>query len=601
MISVIILTLNSLKFIEPCLDSILNQKVDEIEIIVVDNGSKDGTVSFIKGNYPEVILILNKTNQGAAKARNQGINIAKGKWILTLDCDVVLEQGFLLNMEQAVKEAALNVGMIQSKILQPDHKTIYSTGISVSFLRRFHDIGKGKKDTGKFDKAAYIFGACSAAALYSKDMLDEIKQGADYFDESFFFLFEDVDLAWRAQRKGYKAIFCPSAVCYHQGNSSATPGKIRQYLCLRNRYYVLLKNESIKNYILSFLFYDLPRLSWILITNPFALKAIKDAFIYKTNLGRIKIELLKSRTGILVSIIIVTSGAKDYLWHCLDSVRRQSYPNLEVMVIDNSLNPDFSAKICESFSFVRLYSNPQNLYYGVSLNKGIALSQGEFILDLNDDVVLDQDFIHQALKGFSVKNNIGMASGKILRRDGLTLDSTGLFLSFWYSAKERGYGQKDVGKFEKPGFIFGVSGSVAFYRKKMLEEIKQGYGDYFDPAFRMFYEDLDISWRANNCGWRAYYIPTAKAFHVRGGSFRPENGLNEPFARKYLNHELHCDLIKNRYLTILKNAHCLSFVMHLVPIILYDFCAWGYVLFFRPKVAKIFLRNLKCYFKLRFG
>ena len=307
---------------------------------------------------------------------------------------------------------------------------------------------------------------------------------------------------------------------------------------------------------------------------------------------------MKSDSGILVSIVIVTSGSKNYLLHCLDSVKAQSYPDLEVIVIDNSLDADFSAKIRGSFPFIRLYSSPQNLYYGVSLNKGIGLSQGEFILCLNDDVVLDQDFIRQALKGFLVKDSIGMVSGKILRMDGLTLDSTGLFLSFWYSAKERGYGQIDVGKFEKSGFIFGVSGSAAFYRKKTLEDIKQGYRDYFDPDFRMFYEDLDISWRANNRGWRAYYIPAAKAFHVRGGSFRPENGLDAPIARKYLNDELHSDLIKNRYLTIFKDATFVGFFMHLVPIILYDFCAWGYVLFFRPKVAKIFLRNLKCGFKI---
>ncbi len=150
--------------------------------------------------------------------------------------------------------------MIQPKIMQPDRKTIYSAGIFVSRLRRFYDIGKGRKDSGSFGKNKYIFGVCSAAALYSKNMLDEIRQGAGWFDESFFFLFEDVDLSWRAQKKRYKAIFCPNAVCYHYGNSSETPKKIRQYLSLRNRYYVLLKNDSIKSYILPFLFYDFPRL-----------------------------------------------------------------------------------------------------------------------------------------------------------------------------------------------------------------------------------------------------------------------------------------------------------------------------------------------------
>ena len=288
MISVIILTLNSIEFIKPCLDSILSQKVDAIDLIVVDNGSNDGTAISIKDNYPQVRLIENKSNLGAAKARNQGIEISRGEWILSLDCDVVLEKDFFHNIISALRDLPSRVGLIQPKILEFGKEMIYSVGISISPLRRFHDIGKWQKDLGQFDKATYIFGVCSAAALYSKAMLNAIKQENYYFDENFFFLFEDVDLSWRAQKKEYKAIFCPSAVCYHHGNSSRTPGRKRQYLCLRNRYYVLLKNDSVINLILPFLFYDLPRLFWILIINPSALKAILDAFVYQNSLKRFK-------------------------------------------------------------------------------------------------------------------------------------------------------------------------------------------------------------------------------------------------------------------------------------------------------------------------
>jgi GT2 family glycosyltransferase len=284
-----------------------------------------------------------------------------------------------------------------------------------------------------------------------------------------------------------------------------------------------------------------------------------------------------------VSIIIVTSGAKDHLRSCLDSVKRQSHPVLEVIVIDNSLDPDLPTRVRGSFPFVKLYSNARNLYYGASLNKGISLSRGTFILCLNDDVILDKEFVSQALKGFLIKDSIGMVSGKILHPDGSTLDSTGLFLTIWRTAGERGYGRPDSGQFEKAGFIFGVSGSAAFYRRGMLEEIREGE-HYFDPRFRMFYEDLDISWRANKAGWQAYYIPQAKAFHVRGGSWRPDRALGKPIARRYLDGQLHSELIKNRYLTMLKNENFFGFVTHLLPIALYDLCAWAYLLLFRRKV-----------------
>ncbi len=294
----------------------------------------------------------------------------------------------------------------------------------------------------------------------------------------------------------------------------------------------------------------------------------------------------------LVSIIVVTMGVKNYLRDCLDSLKTQSYPNVEVIIIDNSLNKHFCEKAQGWFPSAKIYSPKQNLYYCDSLNKGIQLSNGEFILCLNDDLVLDKTYIEEALKGFSIKDNIGMVSGKILRLDSLTLDSAGLFLTPWRTARERGYGQKNRGQFEKNEAIFGVSGCAAFYSKKMLAEIKKG-GNYFNPAFRMFYEDLDISWRANNRGWHAYYVPSAKAFHLRGGSFRPDPGIGKFAGRRYLNDELHADLIKNRYLTILRNETVLGLLVHFLPIVLYDLYAWAFVLFFRPKVIKVFLNKLK--------
>ena len=102
-ISTVIITFNSEKFIKSCLDSIFTQDYRDFEVIVVDNGSKDGTVDFIKENYPQVTLIENKENLGTCKVRNQGIEIAKGEWILTLDCDVTLEKNFISQILEAIK------------------------------------------------------------------------------------------------------------------------------------------------------------------------------------------------------------------------------------------------------------------------------------------------------------------------------------------------------------------------------------------------------------------------------------------------------------------------------------------------------------------
>ena len=297
----------------------------------------------------------------------------------------------------------------------------------------------------------------------------------------------------------------------------------------------------------------------------------------------------------LISVVIVTCGVKNYLSGCLESLQSQSHNCLEVIVIDNSLDSDFSERIKEKFPWIKIYSSERNLYYCFSLNKGIDLTSGEFVLCLNDDVFLDKDFIQQSLKGF-FNESIGMVSGKILRRDGKTLDSTGLFLSLYRTSKERGYAKPDLGQFEEEGFVFGASGCAAFYRRRMLDAIKEGK-DYFDTDLRMFYEDLDISWRANKNGWKAYYMPKAIAYHARGGSFRPESGLDKPIARRYLNDQLYNDLIKNRYIVMLKNERLPRMILYLIPIMLYELCLWGYTLFFRPQAIKMFIHNKKYFLR----
>lgn len=275
MISVIILTHNSGKFIKACLDSIITQKSEELEIIVVDNASQDNTVQYIKTYDKDVRLIKNKDNLGPCRARNQAIEQARGDWVLALDCDVVLDHDFIYKAKQRIQSLSAKTGMIQPKILAPDKKTIYSCGIYLSWARRFFDVGHGHKNNGGFSESKYIFGACAAAALYRKSMLEDVKEKNGYFDENFFFFVEDVDIAWRAQRNGWQCLFAPEIICTHAGNSTAYESRLRQYYCFRNRYYMIKKNEGWLRYGLRFLplvFYDFPRVCALYFSNRFLRK-----------------------------------------------------------------------------------------------------------------------------------------------------------------------------------------------------------------------------------------------------------------------------------------------------------------------------------------
>jgi GT2 family glycosyltransferase len=278
-ISIVIPLFNSENAIASCLRSLAPQWPSDAEVIVVDNGSTDGAAAAIRRDHPGIRIIRNEKNEGAARARNQGIQASRGAWVMSLDCDVVLHPAFFKEISSEIERAAPRTGMIQAKILNDDGLAIFSTGISLTALRRFKDRGQGQKDRGQFDEKKDIFGPCSAAAVYRRSLLDGVKDRFGYFDERFFFLVEDVDLAWRAQRAGWRAVFCPAAVCAHKGDSSKTNRFLRQAYCFRNRRLMLEKNEKTpgrwQQFYMSF-FYDGPRGIYLSLANPYFKSPFRD-------------------------------------------------------------------------------------------------------------------------------------------------------------------------------------------------------------------------------------------------------------------------------------------------------------------------------------
>jgi len=254
-VSVVIVTHNSAPCLKKCIDSVLAQKTNGLEIIVVDNGSSDGTEALMRNSYPSVTFLFNSSNLGAAFARNQGIAASHGDWILTLDADAFLSQDFFMNFEKFFNRDLTDaVGIVTPKILYPDGKTIYSLGHRLTILRRFIDVGLGKKDGLAWMRDNRIFGACAATAFYNRRMLEEISvPEKGYFDKDLFFIAEDVDLAWRARKKGWKVAACYACVSYHEGNSMRLNESKRRFYEIRNRLLIMFKNDSLVYLFLFFI------------------------------------------------------------------------------------------------------------------------------------------------------------------------------------------------------------------------------------------------------------------------------------------------------------------------------------------------------------
>ncbi|KAF5436510.1 hypothetical protein C5S36_00045 [Candidatus Methanophagaceae archaeon] len=252
-VSAIMVNYNGKRLLAESLTALQDQTYPNLEIILVDNGSSDGSVGYVKENFRSVKLIVNEENLGFSGGNNRGIEKATGAFIATINTDAVANPDWI---EKLVKpmECNENIGTCASKMFFYDRRDlINSIGICISRSGAVWGEGKFEQDEGQYSSPKAVFGPCAGAALYRKSMLDEI----GLFDEDFFMYTEDVDLAFRARLAGWECRYVPSAVVYHkQGGTAGFDSDFSVYYSNRN-----LTWNVIKNYPLKLLVTSLP---WII-------------------------------------------------------------------------------------------------------------------------------------------------------------------------------------------------------------------------------------------------------------------------------------------------------------------------------------------------
>ena len=266
-----------------------------------------------------------------------------------------------------------------------------------------------------------------------------------------------------------------------------------------------------------------------------------------------------------ISVIIVTYNSGPHIEACLNSLAAQTSGDFELLIVDNNSSDDTCSIVRKTFASARLIINRENGGFSKAVNQGIERSCGEYVLVLNSDVVLREDFI--ALVNDSVSRlpaSIAMVSPKILMADRRRIDSTGLVLSAMRRFYDRGRGYQDKGQFDNKPDIFGPCAAAALYRRAMLEDIKVD-GEYFDEHLFMLLEDFDIAWRARRRGWKASYIPGLVCFHA-GGFSRKKTPLCQYYS------------FRNRYLLLLKNAPAFEFLRLLAIAPAYEIPRLAFVL-----------------------
>lgn len=257
MVSAVLINYNGLRDLPACLESLVCQDYPELELIMVDNASGDGSTRLLEefaadpanqerfaGGSP--YLIRNSDNLGFSAALNLGIYASRGDYILSLNTDIVLEPDFVSVLSGTMEEPG--VGSASGKLLRFPPRcqggVIDSAGHIMFRNRLAENRGEELPGDTSMNRPGFIFGTCGAAALYSRSMLEDVKVEGEYFDESFFAFWEDLDMDWRAALRGWKCVYEPGALGYHRrGGTGYRKSLLVEYHNFKNRYLAIMKND----------------------------------------------------------------------------------------------------------------------------------------------------------------------------------------------------------------------------------------------------------------------------------------------------------------------------------------------------------------------
>lgn len=217
---------------------------------------------------------------------------------------------------------------------------------------------------------------------------------------------------------------------------------------------------------------------------------------------------MKNQPEVQVSIIIPNFNGEAYIANCLQSLYRQNEHDFEIIVVDDA-SKDKSLAIIRHYPDVRLLINSKNLGFAASVNRGIRASNGCYVLLLNNDVVVETDFVSQLVTAMERRDKIFSVSSKMVRyyeRD--RLDDTGDFYHLLGWAFKRGDGAS-VKKYTKPTRIFSTCAGAGLYKKSVFEEI-----GLFDEHYFAYMEDVDVSYRGLIYGYENWYEPKAVCYHI---------------------------------------------------------------------------------------
>ncbi len=489
-VSVIIPVWNRLEFTQHCLAALAaHTPYDLYEVIVVDNGSTDGTRGFLATLEGDVTVIANPVNLGFARACNQGARAARGRYLLFLNNDTAPQPGWL----EALLEAAARdprIAVVGAKLLYPDD-TIQHAGVALLRdspypISPVHLHRLKPRDFAAADEEREVAAVTGACMLIRADVFREVGG----FDEAYLNGYEDVDLCLQVRDRGYRVVYTPKSVVYH--HESATPGRHAR------------EREN-----LSYL-----HVKWLGRLPPGVLAedapAPEEAMAADDGAGR----------G-AASVVVVTYNSLPTIAPCLRSLVRTLAPADEAIVVDNASRDgtrEYLGRVVSAWDRFRVLLNDRNLGFSRACNQGLGLARGDLIVFLNPDTVVPPRWLSRLAAHLSDPGvgAVGPLSDRVAGLQKHELYLGGLVLPPGAPVGEVAealYRQNGGGSVEARMLI----GFCLMVPRRVLEEVGPLDEDLF-----LGHEDLELSWRLSRRGYRLLVATDVFVRHHGHVSFRSD-------------------------------------------------------------------------------
>lgn len=505
-VSIIIPVFNRLEFTEKCLAA-LSRTTQEgsYELIVIDNGSTDGTADFLKKQNMISHVVMNPTNLGFAKACNQGAEAAHGDYLLFLNNDTEPQAGWLDSLIRIIHPNPA-IGAVGSKLLYPDG-TIQHAGVVLVDDKKTGDplVGKhiyrGNQPDFPEANIPFCYQALTAASLLVRRSAFVDAGG---FDEHYWNGYEDVDLCLRLRQLGHLIVYTPQSVLVHHESKSGPERFARAGHNIR-----LLHQKWLGKITPDFT-----------ITDDGKIIATGDGTIFPYTGQSSHPGAGTRQRAHLVSIVILTFNQLDKTRDCIESIRKHTPEPHEIIFIDNGSTDgtlDRLRGLCACHANYTLIANGENRGFAAGCNQGIEAAKGDYVLLLNNDVVVTKDWLGGLLECLRLTPNAGIVGpmtnniSGIQQVPGVRYASVAELDAFAAEFRDRNRHQRIP--FRR------IVGFCMLFRKSLTDEI-----GLLDESFGTGnFEDDDLCLRAAIAGYRNVIAGDVFIHHVGSASFRGNN------------------------------------------------------------------------------